>query len=302
MLRFAIVALAVLAAASSARAAADEVVAITYTAPPSCPDRAALEAAVQARTPLVRFAPDARRTFSISISERDGDFVGTFSVTDDPASLRELSSHRCDDLVGALALITALSIDPAATVEWHPTAPAPRPHPPEPPPPPWPVDGDALAGVAFGITSDAMPALAIEGRAAPRPYLALAVAALVGYDSAALDVGSAEFVWAVARPSACWRPLHGRFELDACGHAEIGAMRARGRDIVLGQSVTRAWFAAGLHAEATWAITPTVFLKLQLGASAPFQRDRFLFQPSMTIHQTSAVTEWMGAGVGMRFR
>jgi hypothetical protein len=125
---------------------------------------------------------------------------------------------------------------------------------------------------------------------------------LVGYDRTELDIGAARFVWTVVRPAACWRPVHDSIELSACGHVEAGLVRATGQNIVFGQSVTRSWFGTGVHAEGRMQLSATVFMQLQIGASVPLQRDRYLFQPSMTIHETSAVIEWVGAGVGMRFR
>ena len=307
MLRVAIGALVALALPSPAHAENSEAVAVTYAAPAGCPSLADLEAAVRDRTPLVRFADHAHRTFAISIEQRDDDFVGTLAVADDPASARELTAHRCDDLVGALALITALAIDPTSGTPsaGRPTAGethAARPAPAAPPAPPWSVEADAVAGVAFGVSADAMPALAIEGRVEPRPSLAFALAGLVGYDRTTLAMGAAQFVWLAARPSACWLPLHGNLELDACGHVEAGALRASGEDIAPGQSITRAWLAAGVHADARWRVSPMVYLLVQAAVSAPFQRDRFLFQPQTTIYETPAVTGWVGVGGCLHFQ
>ncbi len=295
MFRIAIAIVAVLAVGAPALAASRDAVTLAYTAPAGCPDRAAVEAAVRERTPDVVFAPSAPRSFAIAITARGDDFVGTLSTSGDPTSAQELSARRCDDLVGALALVTALAIDPTGGLIHSTPSLA-------PPAPRWSLDATTSAAVAFGITPDPMPELAIEGRAMPRPWLALALGAVAGYDRAELDTGAARFVWTAIRPAACWRPVHGRFEASACGHVELGLTRATGEDIVLGQSVTRAWTAGGAHGDARWQVTPSVFVQLQAGASVPFQRDRYLFQPSMTIHETAAVTAWVGAGVGMRFR
>lgn len=301
MHRSAITALVLLCAAAGIARADREAVALDYAAPEGCPDRAAVEAAVRERTPQVRFAAGAARTFAIAITERDGEYVGTLSVAA-TGDARELSAHRCDDLVVALALVTALAIDPSAGEVRAAAPPPPPPSPPRPPTPPWPIDGNGFAAVAFGITPDAMPVVGVAGRALPRPYLSLGVAAVIGYDRTELDMGAARFVWTIVRPAACWRPLAGRLDLGACGHVEAGLVRATGQNIVLGQSVTRSWFATGLHLEGRVALTSMVFMQLQVGASVPLQRDRYLFQPSMTIHETSPITAWVGAGVGVRFR
>jgi hypothetical protein len=300
--RRAIAVLVALVASSVASADTAERVTLTYAAPEGCPSRDELEAAVRARMPLVQFVAAGHRTFAITIAQRSDDFDGTLAVADDPASARELSAHRCDDLVGALALITALAIDPTSgTTAAEVRAPRP-PETPEPPTPPWQAEADAIAGVAFGVGADAMPALRVEGRVVPRPYLALALAAIVGYDRATFDMGAAQFVWMVARPAACWRPLRGQLELDACAHIEAGAVRASGENIVLGQSITRAWIAAGVHLDALWRLSPLFYVQLEVAASAPFQRDRYLFQPATTIYETPALTGWVGVGGGLHFR
>ena len=45
----------------------------------------------------------------------------------------------------------------------------------------------------------------------------------------------------------------------------------------------------------------TGFAQLQLGLSVPLTRDRYQFNPGIVIHETAAVTGWLGVGVGVRF-
>jgi hypothetical protein len=44
-----------------------------------------------------------------------------------------------------------------------------------------------------------------------------------------------------------------------------------------------------------------MFAHLQLGASLPLVRDRYLFAPNVSIHETPGITGWLVVGVGMRF-
>ena len=78
-------------------------------------------------------------------------------------------------------------------------------------------------------------------------------------------------------------------------------MRASGADIVNGRDLTRLWLAAGGHLRARVPLGARAFAQLQLGASAPFVRDRYLFAPNVTVHETAAVTGWLSVGVGLRF-
>jgi hypothetical protein len=279
--------------AAPARGASRDSVELDYVAPAGCPDHVAVEAAVRERAHTVVVVPHAARVFAISIAARGDDYVGTMSTSGDQASTRELSAHRCDELVVALALVTALAIE-TSTGEGHPVPAVEKPR--------WPIDATAATGIALGITPDVMPILAIEGRSAVRPQLLLALAGVFGYDRAEIMSGAARFVWMTGRPTACWLPLRGRIELAACGHVEAGLIRATGQHIVLGQSISRAWWATGVHLDAQYRINHSNFIELQVGTEIPLQRDRYLFQPSTTIHQAAVVVGWVAVGLGIHFR
>ena len=158
------------------------------------------------------------------------------------------------------------------------------------------------AGLASGIAPDAMPSVALEGTIEPRPSLVVALAGAAGYDRATFDVGAARFVWAAVRPSVCWRFRRSALELDSCGHLEVGAVWAAGQGIVLGQSVTRSWFAPGAHLDARWRVGAMAFLQLEVSASIPTLRDHYMFQPATAVHDTAAVTTWIALGAGLHFR
>src|SRR5258705_1914175 len=114
--RFAIVVIAVVTTTDLVRADPErEDVVLRYDAPSACPDRAALEAMVGQRTPAARFVDGAERVFAITVRASESGFAGELSVTGaDGVADRTLTAARCDDLVGALALVVALAIDPEA--------------------------------------------------------------------------------------------------------------------------------------------------------------------------------------------
>jgi hypothetical protein len=262
-------------------------VALEYAAPAECPDRAAVIEAIRERSPSVRFEGGASHRFAIAIAQRDDDYVGT--VGD-----REVVAHQCADVVTALALVVSLAIDADAAA----TAPAPVPTPP----PPWQLDGAGAVELGLGITPDPLVTGELEGRARWRDTATLSLAVLAGHDRTDMGGAAASFTLIATRARGCVLPVHGRLELAACAHVEVGAVVAAGEGIAQGRSVTRLWLAPGLDTHIRWPLTARVFAQLEVGASAPLVRDRYLFEPNMTIHQTAAVSGWLGLGVGMQFR
>jgi hypothetical protein len=109
--------LAVLAPATPARAQA-EPVRLTYRAPPGCPDEAQFLREVAARTGQGRRAArdEPGRSFAITVTAEGNGERGVLTVAnaDGAVSRREVVGDTCNEVVLALALMTALAIDPAA--------------------------------------------------------------------------------------------------------------------------------------------------------------------------------------------
>lgn len=298
---------------------------LDYTAPATCPDRAAFVAQVAARTPTARFDGAAPRRFVVTITATVDGFAGTLEVGDGEAE-RQLAARHCEDLAVALALVTALAIDPEGTQD-------PAPSPPRPSAPTRPHR--AAAGVATrappaprrGSRAVVVGAL-VEDGVAPAPVIAAELRLRTGWTSTALGAvalelalhggrhtvdisgsrfggeataGTAGFTWLAARPGVCVE--RGRaLRLTGCGHLEIGLVHAAGEQIVNGRAIERLWAAAGVHAGARWPARSRGFAELQLGVSVPWFRDRYLFNPGVTVHETPAITGWIGVGAGLHFR
>jgi hypothetical protein len=121
--RGALVASAVLAwAALVALASADEPVEpirVRYEAPAECPDEGAFVGEVRARTSRARLAAagERARSFEVAVARRGGRFQGRLDVREPSgaASRREVSGASCAEVVSALALVTALAVDPRAS-------------------------------------------------------------------------------------------------------------------------------------------------------------------------------------------
>lgn len=103
----------------------DGAVGLRYDADPSCPGRSTFEAAVTSHTARARFADagaSRARAFHVRVERRGaGRVVGHIEGTDAHRSRtdRAIAGTSCEEVVSALALVTALAIDPGAS-----TAPA----------------------------------------------------------------------------------------------------------------------------------------------------------------------------------
>ena len=121
--------------ARSAGALDSEPIRLRFEAVDGCPNEAAFLDQVRARTEKARVAAvgEKARTFSVRLTQEGRSIRGRLAIEEsaDPASLREVTGERCAEVVSALALITALAVDPQAS-----TAPPARLPPPRPPAPP----------------------------------------------------------------------------------------------------------------------------------------------------------------------
>jgi hypothetical protein len=236
------------------------------------------------------------------IDERSAESSG--GVGSGPAEVdKELEAQHCDDVANAFALVTALAIDPTATLVPRPAPPSPPPPPPAPPDDIAAIEVDVDAMVDAGVGPVAMFAAVIEARVRWRRDYRLELAAIIGRDSTSSeDGGEARFTWLAARPALCRRWIWHAMAYGGCGHAELGAVRASGQQIVNQRDLTRLWLAAGVHGSFGVPLYQNIFAQLQLGASVPLVRDRYIFAPNEAIHDTPFVTGWLVLGIGMQFR
>jgi hypothetical protein len=320
------------------RAAADEAgelretVRLRYVAPAECPRRAVLEAAVLERSPSARLGGErgAGRLFTVTIVAGAQGYVGSVTVEGGSNGVSQrLASPRCDDVVGALALVIALAIDPMAAGGGADDGAATPATTPTLVPPPTPrgsqidraeprdlgepevsrrggwregLDLEGLGGGALegGITAGTTMTAAVELRIGWRGRGHLGLAGLAGWSSAQMEEGQARFGWYTARGSGCWLALARRIEADLCGHVELGVLAVEADGIVRSQETTRLWLAPGAHVGLRWR-WGALFAELQAGASVPLTRDHFYFVPDTTIHRTWVAVPWATIGAGLRF-
>ncbi len=165
-----------------------EAIRLDYHAPGECPSRDVFSAQVFGRTPHARVAQDNERARAfavrLTVTPERADGEVTIRDLDDSVSTRKVRGRTCDEVVLALALVTALAIDPTASMAPIPLAPAAA----SPP-------GDAAATVDAFVPTDtgalppevdaalALPPPNVEHETQPvaarlvqRPFAALSIA------------------------------------------------------------------------------------------------------------------------------
>lgn len=122
-------ALAIVLAAPGASAADTEPIRVRFEAPDGCPGEAAFLDQVRARTAKARVAApgEKARTFAVRLTQEGRSIHGRLAIEESSAQteLREITAERCAEVVSALALITALAVDPQASTAPPARLPAP---------------------------------------------------------------------------------------------------------------------------------------------------------------------------------
>ena len=333
--------LAILAHAAYARADDTIALRLRYDAPQTCPNAAAFLAQVRARTTLVRparaneTAPELR----VFVENVPGGNTGTLEFVGPHAtsSVRKVSAADCEQVVSALALMTALAIDPHASIE--PThavppvqsvktdgrreapaqiegrreAPASDKRTAQPVPrqsssrTPWAFELGSLVEVLGGVTPD--PDLLV------RPFVQVIVegrstwsyAFRISGGRAHAEVtnreGSGDFgLWA-GRVEPC--PLRfsapHRLAMSACLPVDVGRLEAEGRGVTPQKRVTRLWLSIGSLARVEWQVLDVLVLEIAGELFVPIVRDRFFVGSNATLHRAPAVAGAASVGLGVRF-
>jgi hypothetical protein len=276
--------------ASSAQAQEDAAnLGLSFSAPSGCQDRAAFITRVQSYTAKAHFSDDASgRLFAVSIAVASAEqLIGNLEIVSaNERATRTVAGKTCPELLDALALMTALAIDPdALTAKPEPTAEPPQPKPEQPKPfvrkrPPEstpPTEEDSLQwslGAEGWLLQGVLPQLAFGGaalanlrtstQATLRATFAVGAhyftqqaqevrALRIGY--AALGVhaqGCAE--WGV---SEAWLPA-------LCVNALLGRQRSRSEDTShLMSSGSRTWAGLGVGPRLDWQFARHWALRLE---------------------------------------
>ncbi len=319
--------------------AAEGGVSLSLSAPAACPPRESLVSNVSARTPEAAFVEGAAALeFRVRIGQTTRGFVAAVETRiHGDSETRRLQGATCAELVDAVGLVIALTIDPDA-VRSLPAEEATRASIAE-------VTPRASSPPSVAKERDAPPArdVAVPPAAASRarwvpfvrggiqaelgtlPYAALGVFGAVGVE---LERGPAALA-----PSFAFEPSFATSDAFASAPARGSYMRGAARVeacplrfVAFGASLRPcAWMGAGLvRAEDTAAPVPEVrmapwadagarlrfrgefgrrlFVEVDAGAVVPITRPTFVLeQPRSIVYATPAVGGTFALGGGVRF-
>lgn len=310
---------------------ARDAIRIGYLAPEGCPAESAFTSQILARTTKVRIATGghARRALDVTIEAAAAGFAGHLEMRDEDgrASHRDVAGDTCEDVVAALALVSALTLDPLASTGPLPATPAARPaakHAEARPAPRrrtpvaaqragsvtrpvstwhWGFGGDVA--IRDGATPDAVATLPVfveleaPGGAALR-------AAFERSPEDAIAVGGATgaFRWTAGVLELCpvaWAGAGGALRAAPCLRVEAGVLEAAGRQIVPARADRRSWAALGAEGRVEWSFLPPAFVDVGAGVVLPLVRDRFYFAPATDVYRAPALGFTGRVGLGVRF-
>jgi hypothetical protein len=310
--------LAALTVASRAHAQ-QEPIDLTYRVAEGCPSERQFVAMVVGRAAkaLILSERARGRKFHVTVTQQRKETLGRLEIVTSAASAsREVTGANCGEVASALALFTALAIDPSAKTEpaaepradEAPTASEPKPEPktatiaeapstastssiePDarraPPRETRPRGAEVLLGArALGLgafaSGSATPALA----RGVGPFVHWTTAGFGSYRAgasyfAATDTERATFQFFGGRVDGCPVGVHlaRSLVLEPCLALEVGRVSATSKSApALAPSTEQRWWVAGdLLARARFAPIPWIFAEVEAGVSVPFTRYTFL--------------------------
>lgn len=316
-------------------------VSLSVTAP--CADADEFSGQLRMRTDRIAPAHEGEPSTAIrlQIVPRGSGFHGTLAI-DAPGSSpsrRVIAGATCEEVVEALALVAALSLDPNArtapvrelpvappAVSSAPPTPPPPPtasahEPPVPPPPavvapprreaPAPPTRSPSAPVHFGagvrpqivtgIGPDPVFSLPVWLELLRGPWLARLAFERTAIHDVPAGTGTAHWTWTVGRGEACFRSRLARsWDGVGCGFFEAGLVRAGAEGVASPRDAARTWMATGPMIALDWSPAPALFVELAAGLRVPITRDRFYILPDTTVHRPPAVAPFAGLGIGGR--
>jgi hypothetical protein len=307
-----------------------EPIRLSYTASDGCPSRDAFLGRLRARTTRFREAveDEAARVFTVELLAGADTSRGKLTVRarDGSSATRELKASSCEQVGAALALVVAIAIDPQALVEAEQPRSEPE-APPVPSPPPPPPDARRPPEIrrseptvrtvrgALGLRWDEVSGVTPIMRPVLRPFFeimgdrqgplvpALRVSfAWTREARVGTDYGEADFSWYVGRVEGCPLRLGSvALSLSSCVTFDAGALRVVGRNAPSSTARTRPWLSTGLNARGSALLWRWVFVEIEVGAAAPWIKDRWVFADGSAIQSAPPISAWMGAGLGCRF-
>ena len=326
-------------------AAADpEDVRIEYMASTGCPDAAAFMRSLQERTTRFRqAAPDEQaRRFFVRVAATGSSFSGRLEIRspDDSTAIRSVDGAICDEVSNALALMTALAIDPNALTSSSngagksPAKPtlqaAAQPDSQRLPssvaavaarPPPAAQDASQpwrwSAGLLGHMTLEVSPSLGyggelfVEAEAPGSSTLGPAVRVGIFLNQSDVELPSgaaARFQWALAAVEGCPIRLGAmaqRLAVYPCLAFRLGVLHGEGRRISQPKQTVSVWSDAGPVLRLRVAATARLILEVQGALMLPLYRPTFEItdmDSSTTAYSVPRIGGLVGIGISYRFR
>lgn len=324
------------AAAPSPDRSSPERYRLEFSSEPGCVSRATFVAAVQARSSNIVLtdatAPDGgaaaraltlQGVVTVAIAATHDGAEGTLRIASSDSGApapepRVVGGESCAAVARALALAAALTLDPTASIGARPTLAEPSGDGSTPPSrdsavaPAREPSALRLGVGAEGLVTTVFGGLvggAAYGDALWAPRAGAAFAARVALAGTTLgtvrpDTGEGAFRLLWGRLEGCPLVVGGApsavASVQACARADAGVVFGRGRDVPAPRDETRPWIAVGPAARV--ALRPQRALELHVGAGVgfPLVRERFFFEPSITIAEPPVAVIEASAGATMR--
>jgi len=293
---------------------------VEFSSSTSCRDATEFTRWLRAFTPRVRPARpgEPALTFVVQLVPTEAGVGGrlTLREPDGRETLREAPSPNCHDVIMAMALIGAFTVDPLATIPPHLMRQNTEPAPPRIEPQPAPESHEPSlwrfeAGERFGAQTALAPNLTWGGAVFASAVYAsgqvlspsVRVAGHFARSTARGSGGHGEFTWVAARVSLCpvrWAPS-AALGFRPCVFGDAGQLKAEGF-LTLGSAERRLfWSASGLELQFEAELIGPVTIGAEAGVFTPFRRDLFFFGANETVHRIPAVGMTASAGIGLRF-
>jgi hypothetical protein len=296
---------------------------LDYSEAPGCAAREEFYWQLQARTHRLRRAHPGEQalmlTVRLSVSGDQVDGLVELREPDGRATVRRVSGETCSEVVAALALVTAVMVDPEALTEpvirkasGRHIEPVPS-APPAPPPEPRPWRFGLLGGASLQTAAAPEPLLVYGGEIEilpaagwlPEPVLALSLHRGRS-DRIQARRGQAEFAWTSGRLSACptrW-PARSPAAFRPCLSLDVGALRGTGFEVQNAASRGALWLAPGGVIRWELLVGDWLVMVADGGALIPLVRTRFYFGPSAdksTVYRIPVAGLTAGVRAGVRF-
>jgi hypothetical protein len=275
-------------------------VTLSYEADRGCPSDSEFALAVHRRTKLPTFTSGRGGVRVRARLDLHADGAGGKVEIVDVAgrtTLREVTATTCAEVVSALALATALALDPQAGLD-EPVSEGVPPRAPEAPSAPTAPETAAAArtaepkapsvvrlGAGVHVVTGVLPNAAVAPVLFfdPAPFVRIALeGSLAASDQPVPDAAS--FQWLALPVTACpftWKSA--RLSLAPCVFGELGLLRGRGIVVADPKARTRPLYALGVTGRALLDLSPW-FVELDAGARFPLVQDQFRFDSGASVH------------------